>query len=210
MPTALLNLDALRHNARQSIQCAKRWKVDVLPVLKGIRSHPLALREVASEGFWRFGFMEYEEAGAAFSEAPSICPEARNRVLIQICPPSRAKEVPILFGRSFQSSPETLSVVNQAAGDAGIKHDIMIMVDMGENREGVNMNDLPQLLEFTHTLHNLTVVGFSLTLGCQGRCMPDEKLHQDLVNVQRLFYDRGIPVTGISVGGSIFCRWLEE
>ena len=210
MSAAILNLDALKHNALQSRACMDRWQVAVLPVLKGIASHPLALRELSSAGFTRFGYAEYSEAVTGHAGNDASPPSPNQSVLIQLCPLSRTREIARNFSRSFHSQPETLCALDQAVGETGLPHGVMLMLDLGERREGIPLAELPLLLEHALALPHLTVEGFAFTMGCLGQCVPDAALLRTITEIQEVFRNKGVSNTAVSVGGSIFCRWLED
>lgn len=207
MPAIRLNLDALRWNARQSAACARRWGARILPVMKGVLSHPLALRELAAEGFVRYAFAEY---GELFSGGTPSVPQVENRVLMQICPLSRVGEVAAGFGRSTHSVPATLTALDGAAGALGRRHEVMLALDVGEFREGAPRESLPALLDHALSLPNLDVAGLFVTLGCMGWREPGEDFGAMLDAVLDLFRAKGIADPEVSLGGSIVCPWLDR
>lgn len=211
MPTAILNLDALRHNADQTLRCARRWGVDVLPVLKGIADHPDALHELSLAGFSRFGYTECMEAMRQ-TAGPVGTYTRDSRTLIQICPLSQAGEVSRLFARSVHSGPESLLALSGIAGTATSRnapHSVLLAVDLGERREGVALADLPELLDYARSLPRLSVDGFAFTLGCSGKTFPSAKIIGKAQAVRDLFRSRGREKIVVSAGGSVFCAWLE-
>lgn len=203
MPDILLNLDALAHNAQQTLACSKQWKVDVLPVLKAIASHPAAIRELRKHGFARFGFAERTE--------PSLFESTQDveRVLIQLSPLSQASLVVAKFSRSFQSTPEALSGLDQAAAALGRTHEVLLMVDLGDGREGLRIDEVADVLDGARQLKNIRMAGFGATLACLGTRGPDEDVIRDMAWLRDLFVARGIGMPVVSAGGSIFCRWLD-
>jgi predicted amino acid racemase len=194
----------------QTRACADRWQVAVLPVLKGIASHPPALRELALAGFSRFGYAEYAEALRNEAGGGRSSPAQDSPVLIQICPLSQVREVARLFGRSFHSTPESLFAMDQAAAETGGRHSVLLMLDLGEQREGIPLPELPQFLDYARSLSRLSVDGFAFTLGCSGKCMPDAALLQTIKDIRAAFQSRALSDVAVSAGGSVFCRWLED
>ncbi|MDR2113452.1 MAG: alanine racemase [Candidatus Accumulibacter sp.] len=209
MPAVLLNLDALRHNTKNTVAWAARLGVRVLPVLKGVASHPLALRVLRDEGFSRFALAETGELSAYGRTAEPTLARRQERVLMQICPVSQARWVSATFGRSFHSQLPSLRAVDRAAGELGIDHEAMLMVDVGEGREGVYLPDFPAFLEEALSLRHVRVAGVGVTLGCLGRRVPEDGFAEELESLRDLLRARGLSAPEISVGGSVFCAWLE-
>jgi predicted amino acid racemase len=202
MPAVVLNLDALSHNARLMRRQAGRWGVGVLPVLKALGSHPAAVEVLRREGgFGRFGYAEIAEPdffGAYEAE----------KTLIQLTPLSRAARVAAVFKRSFQAAPEVLAALNQAA--AGRKHEVLLMVDIDDRREGVAPEDFPELLDFALSLPNLIVAGFGATTTCLRGCLPDQRLADDLRALREICLSRGLSRPEISLGGTAWAAWVDR
>lgn len=203
MPTMLLNLDALAHNARQTRILAESWGVAVLAVLKAVASHPAAVQTLMEAGFPRFGHAEVEEADC-FGDCPG------EKTLIQLCSPARAPLVAARFQRSFQSVPETLAALDGAAGALGLTHQVVLMVDLGDHREGLPPGELAEALEYVRRFRHLTVTGFGGTVACLGDRLPDRRLAGLLTDIRRCFEERGWTRPEVSLGGSALCDWVAQ
>lgn len=204
MPRIILNLDALRHNARQARRLTERWGLAALPVLKAVMSHPAAMAALTEAGgFERFG---YAEAAELDTNRPAFT----GRTLIQLTALSRVRQTAELFQRSFQAVPEVLAALNQAAGGLGRTHEVLLMVDLGDGREGVNPEDLSELLTYAQSLPHLRVVGFGATSTCLGHRLPDEGLADDLKTLRAVCADRGLATPTVSLGGTVWAAWVER
>lgn len=67
---------------------------------------------------------------------------------------------------SLNSSLSTIKALNEAAGRAGKIHQIIIMVELGEMREGVNRGDVISFYEKVFDLPYIEVIGLGSNLGC--------------------------------------------
>ncbi|MDR3205407.1 MAG: alanine racemase [Deltaproteobacteria bacterium] len=202
MPSLRINLEALRHNAEKASVWAQKWSLTLLPVLKGLDSHPRVLEVVAKAGFLRFGFSEIGEA--------SGWGQRDNKVLIQICPPSRIKEAAELFGRSFQAEIEVVKALDKAAEGLNLTHEVFLTVDLGDAREGLNLDQLPQALEAALTLKNIKVLGFAAILSCLSSALPDSSLFTSLEWLVNLARAKGLMDPLISLGGSVMLNFVES
>lgn len=203
MPRILLNLDALAHNAEQTRALARLWNVDVLPVLKAVASHPASMEVLRGHGFTRFGFAERAEP-ILFDGGPDV-----ERVLIQLCPLSQAGLVVERFARSFQSTPEALSSLDAAAAALGRRHEVLLMVDLGDGREGLGIDEVADVLDRARRFRSIRIAGFGATLACLGARGPDADVIRDMSRLKDLFAGKGVADPVVSAGGSIFCHWLD-
>ncbi|NNF01817.1 MAG: alanine/ornithine racemase family PLP-dependent enzyme [Bacteroidia bacterium] len=67
---------------------------------------------------------------------------------------------------SLNSSFTTIRALNEAAKKAGKTHQIIIMVELGELREGVKRQDVMSFYEKVFDLSNIEVIGLGSNLGC--------------------------------------------
>jgi predicted amino acid racemase len=67
---------------------------------------------------------------------------------------------------SLNSSYKTIKALNTAAKKQNKVHKIIIMIEVGELREGVQRDDLIDFYEKTFNLSNIEVIGLGSNLGC--------------------------------------------
>tara|TARA_B100000780_G_C21097967_1_gene442907 strand:+ start:680 stop:1777 length:1098 start_codon:yes stop_codon:yes gene_type:complete len=87
---------------------------------------------------------------------------------IYIKPPATmyADEIIKYADISLNSSFTTIKALNEAAKKANKVHDIIIMVELGELREGVKRTELMSFYETVFQLSNIDVIGIGSNLGC--------------------------------------------
>src|SRR5690554_2924052 len=91
-----------------------------------------------------------------------------NMRTIYIKPPAEtyADEVVQYADISLNSSLSTIQALNKAAEKRGKVHQVIIMIEMGELREGVNREDLISFYEKVFNLPYIDVIGIGSNLGC--------------------------------------------
>ena len=91
-----------------------------------------------------------------------------NMKTIYIKPPATtyANEIIQYADISLNSSFSTIKALNEAAAKANKIHQIIIMVELGELREGVNREDIMSFYEQVFELSNIEVIGLGSNLGC--------------------------------------------
>ena len=104
-----------------------------------------------------------------------------NMRTIYIKPPAEvyAAEVVKYADISLNSSFSTIEALNQAAAKQNKIHQVIIMIELGELREGVNREDLISFYERVFNMPNIEVIGLGSNLGCMYGIEPNyDKLLQ--------------------------------
>ena len=204
MPDLIFQLSALEHNAEKTFEYRRRWGLEILPVLKMVQAHPAAIQAI---GRWGGPSLAWSELSEGVGWGHPV--ERARRVLIGLAPPSRAAEIVLSFRRSFQSTPATLTALDEAAAGLGLDHDLFLFVDLGEGREGLAPADLPQILDLVSRFKKLRLRGLAASFGCvAGREPPDDFLG-DLTALRDIYLGRMGREPEISLGGSMLLNWLR-
>lgn len=207
MPTIVTHLDALAHNHRLVSRLGRLWGFTLLPVLKMVGCHPAITRFLYEAGYTGFGAADVDEP-AMHGPQPD-----GDKVLINIPPLGRARDVVRWFQRSSVSSLEGMLALEAAARDQRLTHHALLMVDIGDLREGVPAEDVPPLVEamLRKKTEHVRLTGIGANMGCLHGACPDEKnmalLRRTADSVEAIL-DR--PLDVISLGGSIFFEWFSR
>jgi len=108
----------------------------------------------------------------------AVNPDLRT---IYIKPPAEvyADDVVTYADISLNTSFSTIKALNKAAKKKNITHKIIIMVELGELREGVNREDILEFYQSIFNLSNIEVIGLGSNLGCMYGIAPSfDKLLQ--------------------------------
>ena len=77
---------------------------------------------------------------------------------------------------SLNSELETIKALNEAAKKLNIKHKIILMMDVGDLREGVFFKaDIEQMVESILLLSHIDLYGLGTNLTCYGGVIPDQE-----------------------------------
>jgi predicted amino acid racemase len=89
-------------------------------------------------------------------------------VTMYIKPPAlnQAKNIIRYADISLNSSYRTLEALNREAINAGKIHRVIIMIEMGELREGIIRDNILSFYEKVFSLENIKVIGIGTNLGC--------------------------------------------
>jgi predicted amino acid racemase len=112
---------------------------------------------------------------------------------------------------SLNSSYETIAELNAAAKAQNKIHKVIIMVELGELREGVNREDLSEFYESIFKLPNIQVVGLGSNLGCMYGVEPTyDKLLQLNLYKELIEIKHGTELPLNSGGSSITLPLVEN
>jgi len=107
-----------------------------------------------------------------------------RQMLLRIPAPSAAPDVVRSADVTLNSSLPTLRVLDAAAGAAGLHHEVIVMVDVGDLREGVWPDRAVDLVRAAADLPHLDVIGLGANLACYGGVIPSEENMRALIGVR--------------------------
>ncbi len=118
--------------------------------------------------------------------------------------PNLANQIVEYCDVSLNSSLHTIKELNKAAKTAGIVHQIIIMLELGELREGILRENVESFYKEAFELSNIEVIGIGTNLGCLYGVEPTyDKLVQLSLYKQVLESKFGKKLTMVSGGSSI-------
>ena len=214
MPELEINLDALAHNLRLVRHREQAWGFRFLPVLKMVASHPEIVAFLRRQGYGCHGIADMTEH-LLYGQEP---PARAGRVLINLAPPDRTDDVVRLFERSSFSCEATFRALDAAARAAGLHHEALLMVDIGDMREGIPQDEAPALLRAVAAASQRAargpgahVAGIGVNLGCLYGTCPDEENMARLETLAARAGDLlGHALHRVSLGGTIFWNWFAR
>ncbi len=136
-----------------------------------------------------------------------------NMRTIYIKPPAAiyADDVVRYADISLNSSFTTIKALNEAAKRANKTHKVIIMVELGELREGVNREDIIAFYQKVFNMSNIEVIGIGSNLGCMYGIEPTYDkllqltLYKELISAK---FNKNLPL--ISGGSSITLPMIER
>ncbi len=132
---------------------------------------------------------------------------------IYIKPPAAiyADEIVKYADVSLNTSYKTIKALNEAAKKQGKTHRIIIMIELGELREGVKRADIIKFYEKVFDLSNIQVIGIGSNLGCMYGVEPTYDKLLQLTLFKELIaakFDKNLPY--ISGGSSITLPLIKQ
>jgi predicted amino acid racemase len=154
--------------------------VDVVAVTKCTCGSPEVGRAMLDGGALALG--ESRHANAERHRAAGVTAPVW---LLRTPPPELAADTVRLFDLSLASELETCEALEAAAAAQGRRHQVLVMVDLGDLREGILPRDLPAFVDAVEALGHVDLAGVGVNLTCYGAIMPDERNMTELVELAR-------------------------
>lgn len=205
-PQVSIDLDRLERNARAvTTRCAAAG-ISVFGVTKGACGMPQVARAMLRGGV----------AGLAESRFENIRRLRDSGItapimLLRSPPAARAEEVVATVDISLQSEITIIREISRIAERMGRVHDIMLMIDLGDLREGIWPSDLVLTVEEVRTLEGVRIAGVGTNLGCFGAIMPTpENLGQLVAHAYKVESLTGHRLNLVSGGASSSLQLLLD
>lgn len=199
MAVITLNRNKLAQNYFQLDHLFKSNGIEWAPVIKVLCGNRLFIEEVI-----RLGAEEVCDSRVSNLRTVRNLSSAIKTVYIKPPPKKSIKSIVRLADTSFNTEFETIRMLSEEAQKIGKLHKILIMIELGELREGVMGEDFVDFYAKVFRLPNIEVVGIGTNLACMYGVLPNnDKLIQLALYVQLIEakFNRKIPY--ISAGTSV-------
>ncbi len=217
-PSLTVDLDKIRHNTRYLTGLARdRAGAGVFGVAKALCGSPEVARVMLEGGCCGLADSRLENL-SKIRTAMLDWPEFRSvpLMLLRLPAPSQTRQVVEVADISLNSEWKTLQLLSQAAGELKRIHQVVLMVDLGDLREGIWIDDedhgnLMTLVRHTLTLPDIRLAGIGTNLACYGGVIPDRAMMERLLELTiQVEHVCGYHVDLISGGNSSAVPMLLE
>lgn len=178
------DLGAMRENARRIMAAAHPREVRVFAVVKGVCADPDVAKVLVEEGV----------DGLADSRLENL--ERLRRLLGFSCPVpfmlirtplvAEAERVVALADFSLQVDVEVVKALARAAARQGRRHRVLLMLDMGDGREGVDPRRAREIVARMAEAAEgspVEVAGMATNFACFRGAIPTRSVLQDLIQI---------------------------
>jgi predicted amino acid racemase/arginase family enzyme len=197
-PKVTIDLQKIERNARTVVVACRKSGIEVFGVTKGTCGMPQVARAMLRGGVVGIGESRFENIRRLRDsgiDAPIL--------LLRSPPLSRVEEVITSVDISLNSELAIIRELSRVAERMSRVHDIILMVDLGDLREGIWPDDLAPTVEQVLALRHVRIVGLGTNLTCFGAILPTEEnmgaLLEHARNLERRF---GLQLRYVSGGNS--------
>ena len=203
-PNLVVDRDALLHNLRTVQALARGHGVAVSLVVKGLAGHKELVRYLVENGADSICDTRVQNL-AGFEDIPA------EKWLIRSPLISEAGGVLRYADVSLVSEMSVLEQLSEAAACLNMKHKVVLMLELGELREGCMPDELLPLCEAASSLPGLELYGVGTNFSCFNEIVPDEQnmamLGDAAKGIERAL---GLRLPVISGGNSSSVKMLAE
>jgi predicted amino acid racemase len=205
-PRLEIRLDHIEHNAATLVGRLGTQGMSVTGVTKATLGSPDVARAMLRAGVTGIGesrIENIERLRAAGIDAPMT--------LIRSPAPSQAARVVASADVSLNSEPKVIEALAAAAVARGTTHGVVLMVELGDLREGILPADLPDAVLRTSRLPGVALRGIGTNLACQSGVSPDGGNMAFLSDLAGTIEEQcGVALTLVSGGNSANLPWAFD
>ena len=132
-------------------------------------------------------------------------------VLIRTPPMSKVKQVVTYADISLNSELDVIHQLSEEARAQNKIHRIILMVDLGDLREGILPEDMEQTFGALLSFRGVKPIGIGTNLGCIGAILPDQEKMDELSRIALTLENRfNVHFELISGGNSANFQWANK
>ena len=202
-PRLEIDLEKIQHNAETLVTRLAHRGIAVTGVTKATLGSPEIAGALLRAGVRTLGDSRIENIEAMRDACVSA-----SMTLIRAPMLSQAHRVVTNADVSFNTELDVIRRLSSAAQEAGRRHRIVLMVELGDLREGIMPSDLMNTVRETLRLPYVTLTGIGTNLACRSGVTPNAKNMAELSaladSIEATF---GVVIDIVSGGNSANLSW---
>jgi predicted amino acid racemase len=203
-PRLEIDLGKIQHNARALFERLAGRGISVTGVTKATLGSPEIAHAMLQAGVTGLGDSRIENIEAIRRSNPSA-----RMSLIRSPMLSQARRVVTNADVSFNTELEVIRRLSFEAGKLHRTHAVVLMVELGDLRDGIMPDDLVAIVRETLSLPNIVFKGLATNLACRSGAPPDDTNMGELSRLAALIettFDISIEI--VSGGNSANLEWV--
>ena len=203
-PRLEVRLDRIGHNARTLVERLGACGIAVTGVAKATLGSPAIVQVLQASGVVAIGDSRIENI-----ERLRGAGVVGRMTLIRSPMPSQTDRVVASADVSLNTEIDVLARLSEAAVAQGRVHEVVLMVELGDLREGIMPGDLDAVVADTLDRPGLRLLGIGTNLACQSGVAPDAANMAELSTLASRVEDRfGLVLDLVSGGNSANLDWV--
>lgn len=200
-PRLEISLDKIFHNASTLVSRLKPHGISVTGITKACMGDPRFAETLLEAGVRTLGDSRIENI-ERLRRAGVTAPIS----LIRSPMLSQAEQVVAHADTSFNTELDVISALSDAAGKANCRHNVLLMVELGDLREGIMPHDLEVFVRRTLRFPHIDMRGIGTNLACLSGIAPTNEnmlaLSQVAEHLDKTFCEFGTAMTTVVSGGN--------
>lgn len=205
-PRVEIDLRKIRHNAATLKKWCEEKGIQMTAVVKGVGGDVQIARALVDSGITSLADTKVERiAKLKSAQIPATYMLIRTPALSEVSQVVQHVDV------SAQSEIDVVRAISAEAVKQNKTHAIIVMVEMGDLREGVMPKDVPAFIEQILQLPNIQVVGIGANFACFGGIIPTEQKMRELSSLAKYIQkEYSLLLRYVSGGNSANYYWLKQ
>jgi predicted amino acid racemase len=199
-PYLTIDLDKIERNARTVVALCGQHGIQVTGVTKGVCGQPDVAKAMLRGGVSSIGESHLENISRLKSAGIDT-----SHMLLRLPPLSEVDEVVEVANVSLNSELAVLAGLSEAAHRRGQVHEVILMVDLGDLREGIWPDDVVPFVRQALRLPDIRIKGLGTNLACFGAVAPSADNMNQLValagEIEQTFGLRLEWISGVNSSG---------
>ncbi len=205
-PCLVIDLRKIAYNTHTIVNLCRSHGIEVVGVTKGVCAHPLIIKVLQNSGIRKFAdarlmnLINLRKAGIEGEFA-----------LLRVPMISEAMEAVYHVDLSYQSEIEVIEAFHKAAQKLNKIHKVILMMEVGDLREGIMPNELDTMLPQILTYSHIQLLGLAINIGCFSGLRPSYQHTSILVELKEYLkskYQLHLPI--LSGGASTSLNLLNK
>lgn len=203
-PRIEISQSKLKHNSKVMYDLFSPKRVSLMGVTKCFCAIPEAAQAMVDGGISIL-------ADSRINNLKRLANIPVEKVLLRLPMFGEIEDVVRYTDYSLNSELSTLRLLGEAAISMGKVHKVIIMVDLGDLREGVWAEDIDEFVSRAVEIEGIEIKGFGVNLTCYGGVIPDEKNLGKLVEISEKMSNKySLKIEIISGGNSSSVYLMDE
>lgn len=177
-PWLSIELDKIEHNTRTLVRLCGQHGIAVTGVTKAVCGHPDVAKAMLRGGVSSLADSRLENIHRLRAAGVDA-----SCMLLRLPPLSGTEMVVESVDVSLNSELSVLRGLSAAATRRGMLHEVLLMLDLGDLREGIWPDDLMAFLPEAAELPGIRIVGVGANLACFSGVVPDQSNMKRLVKL---------------------------
>lgn len=202
-PRIEIDLAKIAHNARTLVALAADRNMTVTGVTKAVLGLPSLAATLVAAGVGSLGDSRIENIEAMRSAGLD-----GPMVLLRSPMPSQVERIVASGATSFNTEPEVLTLLAESARRHDLVHDVVLMVELGDLREGIMPAQLGSVVRHVLAQPSLRLRGVGANLACRSGVAPDtENMARLSSYAEAVEGEFGVELELVSGGNSANLTW---
>jgi predicted amino acid racemase len=205
-PRLEVDLEKIHHNARTLNERLSKRRIAVTGITKATLGSPEIARTLLRAGIGGLGESRIENI-----ECLQRARVAKRFTLIRSPMISQVERVVENVRTSLNSEIEVIRALSAAATKARRTHEVVLMVELGDLREGILPGDLEEVVRQTLECSNIKLIGIGTNLACRSGVAPDSAKMKELSRLaNRVESTFDLKLSIVSGGNSSALDWALQ